>query len=147
MVMNSVILWKMTRNSSASLRSFQNSDRSHCPSLIHSVMNEQMEAVQSVSVDQWPAHVVLFPFLLEGHIKPFMNLAKFLSARGFYITFVLFKSIGDNAHIHFHILMQKLQNLPIVPPVTFKGHPATNQAGGHLSIFKSCCITCVHSGR
>lgn len=93
-----------------------------------------------------------------------MNLAKVLSTRGFYITFVntefvqkrlvesggttghdvslnirfetvpdglppqhershnitdLAKSMEDNAHIHFHTLMEKLQNLPNVPPVTF----------------------------
>lgn len=91
-----------------------------------------------------------------------MNLAKILSNRGFYVTFVstefvqkrlaesgggltqhdsitfetlpdglppqhgrtqnipeLFKSMEDNGHIHFHELMEKLQNLPNVPPVTF----------------------------
>jgi len=48
-----------------------------------------MELGQSVSVDeQPPRHALLFPFPLQGHIKPFMNLAKVLSSRGFYITFV-----------------------------------------------------------
>eukprot|EP00253_Pinus_taeda_P022103 PITA_22103 len=48
-----------------------------------------MELAQSVSVDeQRPRHALLFPFPLQGHIKPFMNLAKVLSSRGFYITFV-----------------------------------------------------------
>ena len=75
-------------NSSASLRSFYISDLSHCPSL--PFMNKQMEeAVKSVSVNQRPPHVILFPFPLQGHIKPFMNLANVLSIRGFYITFVL----------------------------------------------------------
>lgn len=124
---------------------------------------------QSVSVDQPRPHALLFPFPLQGHIKPFMNLAKILSNRGFYVTFVstefvqkrlaesggsmaesggsmthhgsitfetvpdglppqrgrtqnipeLFKSMEDNVHIHFDKLMEKLQNLPNVPPVTF----------------------------
>jgi len=47
-----------------------------------------MESAQSVSVDQLPPHALLFPFPMQGHIKPFMNLAKALSTRGFYITFV-----------------------------------------------------------
>eukprot|EP00253_Pinus_taeda_P032494 PITA_32494 len=46
-----------------------------------------MEATQSV--DQRSLHAVLFPFPLQGHIKPFMNLAHVLSTREFYITFVL----------------------------------------------------------
>ena len=56
-------------------------------------MNEQMESAQSVSVDQRPLHALLFPFPLQGHIKPFMNLAKVLSARGLYITFVNTESV------------------------------------------------------
>jgi hypothetical protein len=123
-----------------------------------------MELGQSVSVDERRPHALLFPFPLQGHIKPFMNLAKILSTRGFYITFVntefvqkrlvesggttshdvslnirfetvpdglppqhershnitdLAKSMEDNAYIHFHTLMEKLQNLPNVQPVTF----------------------------
>lgn len=132
-----------------------------------------MEA-QSVSVDEQRPHALLFPFPLQGHIKPFMNLAKILSSRGFYVTFVstefvvkrlaesggsithrdtmvcnktddvrnikfetvpdglpphhdrstqnlleLFQSMEDNAYIHFHKLMEKLQNHREVPPVTF----------------------------
>eukprot|EP00253_Pinus_taeda_P024963 PITA_24963 len=47
-----------------------------------------MEASESVSVDNDSLHALLFPFPLQGHIKPFMNLANVLSSRGFYITFV-----------------------------------------------------------
>ena len=133
-------------------------------------MNEQMESAQSVSVDQRPLHALLFPFPLQGHIKPFMNLAKVLSARGLYITFVntesvqarladcgvimaddgnkshmnirfetvpdglpaqqagvsqyqnlleLSESMKANAHIHLGKLMEKLRDLPNVPPVSF----------------------------
>ena len=128
------------------------------------------EAVQSVSVDQQPPHVVLFPFPLQGHINPFMNLAKVLSAHGLYITFVntesvqarladcgvimaddgnkshmnirfetvpdglpsqqagvsqyqnlpeLSESMKANAHIHLGKVMEKLRDLPNVPPVSF----------------------------
>lgn len=43
-----------------------------------------MEASESV-----PLHALLFPYPVQGHIKPFMNLANVLSSRGFYITFVI----------------------------------------------------------
>eukprot|EP01018_Ginkgo_biloba_P005276 Gb_32741 [translate_table: standard] len=33
-------------------------------------------------------HALLFPFPLQGHTKPMMQLANILSSRGFYITFV-----------------------------------------------------------
>jgi len=33
-------------------------------------------------------HAVMFPYPAEGHIRPLMQLAKILYARGFYITFV-----------------------------------------------------------
>eukprot|EP01018_Ginkgo_biloba_P020129 Gb_27984 [translate_table: standard] len=33
-------------------------------------------------------HAVMFPYPAQGHIKPLMQLAKILSERGFYITFV-----------------------------------------------------------
>ncbi|XP_002529831.2 linamarin synthase 1 [Ricinus communis] len=33
-------------------------------------------------------HVILLPFPAQGHVNPFMQLAKLLHSRGFYITFV-----------------------------------------------------------
>lgn len=50
-------------------------------------------------------HALLIPFPIQGHINPFLKLAKILHNKGFYITFVntefnhkrLFKSIGPNA--------------------------------------------------
>lgn len=51
-------------------------------------MNGHMEATESVSVYKPSPHALLFPFPLQGHIKPYMNLANVLSTRGFYITFV-----------------------------------------------------------
>jgi len=49
-------------------------------------------------------HALLIPFPIQGHINPFLKLAKILHNKGFYITFVntefnhkrLLKSIGPN---------------------------------------------------
>jgi len=54
-------------------------------------------------MDQKP-HVVLVPFPAQGHVNPFMQLAKLLRCNGFYITFVntefnhkrLIKSLGPD---------------------------------------------------
>ena len=54
-------------------------------------------------MDQKP-HVVLVPFPAQGHVNPFMQLAKLLRCNGFYITFVntefnhkrLIKSLGQD---------------------------------------------------
>ncbi|BBG94173.1 UDP-glucosyl transferase 85A2 [Prunus dulcis] len=37
---------------------------------------------------QKPPHIVCIPFPAQGHVNPFMNLAKLLHSRGFYITMV-----------------------------------------------------------
>ncbi|CAM8986599.1 hypothetical protein QQ045_007239 [Rhodiola kirilowii] len=43
-------------------------------------------------------HVVLVPFPAQGHVTPFMNIAKLLYARGFHITYV------NNHHNHNRII-------------------------------------------
>ncbi|KAI5352558.1 PREDICTED: 7-deoxyloganetin [Prunus dulcis] len=40
------------------------------------------------SIPSEPPHIVCIPFPAQGHVNPFMNLAKLLHSRGFYITMV-----------------------------------------------------------
>lgn len=40
------------------------------------------------SIPSEPPHIVCIPFPAQGHVNPFMNLAKLLHSRGFHITMV-----------------------------------------------------------
>ncbi|CAM8890305.1 unnamed protein product [Rhodiola kirilowii] len=46
-------------------------------------------------------HAVLVPYPAQGHINPFMQLAKLLHSKGFHITFV------NNEHNHHRLLRSK----------------------------------------
>nr|AFJ52997.1 UDP-glycosyltransferase 1 [Linum usitatissimum] len=43
---------------------------------------------ESITKEQQQPHAVLFPFPAQGHINPFMQLAKLFHSKGFHITFV-----------------------------------------------------------
>lgn len=89
-------------------------------------------------------HALLIPFPIQGHINPFLKLAKILHNKGFYITFLntefnhkrLLKSKGSNDFLN-GLSDFKFETIP-------DGLPPTNNMDATQSIPDLCDSTSKH---